>query len=344
MAKKKTTDELSPAFKISSAMQKTQARFQYYKFKNVMVSLSGGYDSDVMLDLLLRVCPKEIFTFVFFDTGIEYDATKRHLDELEKKYDIKIDRQRATVPVPLGVKKYGLPFISKDISAKIGSLQFNKFDFKNDGWKTYEELLIKYPRCKSILKWWCNKKDKPRFNISSSAFLKEFLIENPPPFKISPRCCAGAKKDPSHKYEKAGNFDCKCMGLRRAEGGIRATKHKNCFTYDPHAKMQNFRPIWWLTDKDKEVYITLYAIQLSDCYTVYGMTRTGCAGCPFNSQFEEDLKTLQQYEPKLYRAALAIFGASYDYTRKYREFKNRAKRGVCAGQLTFFDTGDADNG
>lgn len=114
MAKKKTNDELSPAFKISSAMQKTGARL--LRFSKIMVSISGGADSDVMLDLLLKVCPKEKMTFVFFDTGIEYDATKRHLDYLEKKYDIKIDRQRADVPVPLGVKKYGLPFISKMIS------------------------------------------------------------------------------------------------------------------------------------------------------------------------------------------------------------------------------------
>lgn len=110
--KKKTTDELSPAYKISSAMQKTAARLLH--FQKIMVSLSGGADSDVMLDLLLKVCPKEKMTFVFFDTGIEYEATKRHLDYLEGKYDIVIDRQRAAVPVPLGVKKYGLPFISKN--------------------------------------------------------------------------------------------------------------------------------------------------------------------------------------------------------------------------------------
>lgn len=143
MAKKKANDELSPAFKISSAMQKTSARL--LRFSKIMVSISGGADSDVMLDLLLKICPKEKMTFVFFDTGIEYDATKRHLDYLEKKYNIKIDRQRADVPVPLGVKKYGLPFISKMISGKLQILQNNNFDFANDGNLSYEELQEKYP-------------------------------------------------------------------------------------------------------------------------------------------------------------------------------------------------------
>ena len=339
MAKKKTTDELSPAFKISSAMQKTWARLA--KFENIMVSLSGGADSDVMLDLLLRVCPKEKMTFVFFDTGIEYDATKRHLDYLESKYDIVIDRQRAAVPVPLGVKKYGVPFISKMISGKLQIMQNNNFDFANDGNKSYEELTEKYPHCKQIFKWWCNK-TKPKYCIERNYKLKEFLIAYPPTFKISDKCCKGAKKEPSHKYEKAHNFDCKCMGLRRAEGGIRATTYKNCYTYDPASPMQNMRPIWWFTDADKSEYIDRNKVVLSDCYLVYGMRRTGCAGCPFNSKFETDLQTLQTYEPKLYRAAVAIFGESYEYTRKYREFKeNERRKERVGGQQSIFDILDA---
>ena len=276
-------------------------------------------------------------TFVFFDTGIEYDATKRHLDYLEKKYDIKIDRQRADVPVPLGVKKYGLPFISKMISGKLRILQNNNFDFANDGNLSYEELQEKYPHCKQIFKWWCNKAE-PKYCIERNYKLKEFLIAYPPTIQISDKCCMGAKKQPSHNYEKVHNFDCKCMGLRRAEGGIRATTYKNCYTYDPAVPMQNMRPIWWLTDADKAEYIDTYGVVLSDCYLVYGMRRTGCAGCPFNSQFETDLQTLQTYEPKLYRAAVAIFGASYEYTRKYREFKESERRKErIGGQQSIFE-------
>lgn len=317
-------EKLSPISKISFAMQKASARL--IRFKKIMVCISGGSDSDVMLDLLLRVCPREKMNFVFFDTGIEYEATKRHLSKLEQKYNITIERQRATVPVPLGVKKYGVPFLSKYASEMIHRLQLNNFDFAGGGVE-YEELLAKYPRCETALKWWCNKHPNgSSFNISRTYALKEFMIENPPMFLIDQRCCEGAKKNPAHHYEREHDFDCKCMGLRRAENGIRSTRYKNCYTYDPTAVMQNMRPIWWFTDEDKDLYITTYDVQLSDCYLKYGMKRTGCAGCPFGSHFEEELKTLSKHEPKLYKAVVAIFGDSYEYTRKYREFKVAMKK------------------
>ena len=46
-------NKLSPVAKIAFAMQKTGARLT--RFSKIMVSLSGGADSDVMLDLLLKV-------------------------------------------------------------------------------------------------------------------------------------------------------------------------------------------------------------------------------------------------------------------------------------------------
>lgn len=185
-------DELTPEAKIGFAMQKASARL--LRFQKVMVSVSGGADSDVMLDLLLRVCPREKLTFVFFDTGIEYEATKRHLAELEQKYNIIIERRRATVPVPLGVKKYGVPFLSKEISQKLHILQNNNFDFAADGRKTIEELQAKYPKCKAVFKWWCSE-EKTRHGIASLYKFKDFLIAHPPTFKISDDCCTGAKKN-----------------------------------------------------------------------------------------------------------------------------------------------------
>ena len=64
----------------------------------------------------------------------------------------------------------------------------------------------------------------------------------------------------------------------------------------------------------------------SDCYEVWGFTRTGCVGCPFNIKLLNDLETIQKYEPKLYNAACNVFKESYDYTRKYREYVAKRKR------------------
>ena len=43
--------------------------------KKIMCSISGGGDSDVMLDMLVRCGAKDKTDFVFFNTGLEYQAT-----------------------------------------------------------------------------------------------------------------------------------------------------------------------------------------------------------------------------------------------------------------------------
>ena len=308
--------------------------------KNVMISYSGGADSDIVLDFIVRTMEDKSWAdllkntkinYVFYDTGIEYDATKRHIDEVEKKYDIKIERVKADMPVPLGCKTYGLPFLSKFASEMIERLQKHNFDFKNDGNKSFEELSEKYTGLGGALTWWCNKYPNregrcSHFNINAFKYLKEFMIENPPDFKISNKCCKGAKKDPSKKYQKANNIDLKILGLRHAEGGIRATNIKSCFTDNGAGEMDEYRPIWHFTDQTKEKYKKICEVKYSDCYEKYGFTRTGCAGCPFNSKFNDEIEELKQHEPKLYIAINSIFGKSYEYTRKYKDFKEQMKR------------------
>lgn len=110
---------------IRNTMKKADLLLNSYK--NPVCSISGGSDSDVMLDLLEKVRNGRKITYVFFNTGIEYKATLQHLDYLEEKYNIEIVRRRAKLPVPSGCKKYGVPFISKEISDKIERLQKHSF-------------------------------------------------------------------------------------------------------------------------------------------------------------------------------------------------------------------------
>ena len=53
--------------------------------------------------------------------------------------------------------------------------------------------------------------------------------------------------------------------------------------------------------------------------------QTGCVGCPFNQEIETDLVAIKTFEPKLYKAIMNVFGQSYEYTRKYREFYKEMK-------------------
>ena len=60
------------------------------KYKKIVCSISGGSDSDVMLDIIWRCDKDNKVDYVWFDTGLEYQATKEHLKYLENKYNIKI--------------------------------------------------------------------------------------------------------------------------------------------------------------------------------------------------------------------------------------------------------------
>lgn len=189
----------------------------------------------------------------------------------------------------------------------------------------FQELIKEYPKCRSSLRWWCNQwGEGSQFNISYTKELKEFMIKNPPTFKISGKCCAGAKKNNAKKYLEKVNADLNMYGVRKAEGGARATAYKSCF--DNAKEGQNwdvYRPIFWFSNKDKEEYKQLFGIVHSDCYKRYGLKRTGCAGCPFGKEFEKELDIIQQYEPKLHKAVNNIFGESYEYTRKFIKFRER---------------------
>lgn len=289
--------------------------------KNISCSISGGSDSDVVLDLLARSYSgfKNI-NFVFFDTGIEYSATKEHLKDLEQKYGVRIDREKAIKSIPTCCSEFGVPFLSKYISDYISRLQRNNFQWED---LPYEVLKEKYPNCNAAIQWWCNKRKTSQFNIERRKFLKEFLIENPPNFPISDKCCKYAKKGVISRYNKKNGMECSISGVRRAEGGVRASAYKNCFSVSDIAQ---YRPIFWFTNSDKEEYCNAAEIRHSDCYEVYGLDRTGCAGCPFGKYFEEELEVISKYEPKLYKTVQNIFGKSYDYTRRYKEYVRAKER------------------
>lgn len=317
-------------------------------YDKILCTISGGSDSDVMLDICTKCDKDNKIDYVWFDTGLEYQATKDHLKYLEEKYKIEIKIYKAIKPIPISCREFGQPFLSKRVSDYISRLQKHGFQWEDESLmnllnkycicippdkakdssgklrkRIYEYRGKYYRGCCAALMWWCNEYgENSKFNISYNKYLKEFIVQNPPLFKMSDKCCKFAKKDVAGSLIKEEGYDLNIMGLRKAEGGVRSTAYKSCFS-EYIGGCDYYRPLFWYKNSDKEDYEKCYGIVHSKCYTEYGLKRTGCSGCPFGRDFEQELEIIQKYEPKLFIAVNNIFGDSYEYTRKYREFCKR---------------------
>jgi 3'-phosphoadenosine 5'-phosphosulfate sulfotransferase (PAPS reductase)/FAD synthetase len=303
-----------------------KARSVLERHSVVAVSVSGGADSDCIVDLLELVKPDDCkLIFAFFDTGLEFEATKRHLDELEAKYGITIERRRAKTTVAAACRQHGVPFLCKDVSEFMERLQNHGFDWRDNENDATPE---KYGKCKSALDWYFDRRPpsvtgKANYSIEKYFMLRDFVTDNPTDFKISDKCCNYAKKAVSKEFNREYKPDLSVTGMRRAEGGRRAGSIASCFTLgDGGDKPDSYRPIWYWTDADKAVYKEWRGLRYSDCYEVWKFKRVGCAGCPCNSKAEQELAIVEQYEPQLAKAARNIFGAAYEYRRRYVEYKN----------------------
>ena len=306
---------------------------------NAICSYSGGADSDIMIDLIERT--REIFKlppikYVFFNTGLEMKATKDHVNETAEKYGVEIIKERPEVNIVNATRRYGVPFVSKIMSAGLSEWQkkgiplsiADEYDQAKDKEAKRKELKERYPKCESVINFLCccNSGGEPRPNIqlviNSSKYMRDFIREYPPDFKISAKCCDYCKKHLAHKVQKG--YDMVITGERRDEGGMRSVPRKDntalCFTETASGQFR-LRPLYYVTDKDKAWYKERYGIRYSDAYEVYGLTRTGCCGCPISYKAVEDLEKIRKYEPNVVKAAWNIFGKSYEYRMKYNEYK-----------------------
>ena len=320
---------------IGDNLVKAWTKINNSTYENIICAISGGSDSDIMLDICWRCDINNKTKYLWFDTGLEYEATKSHLLILQQKYNIEIIRCKAIKSIPTSCQEYGQPFLSKRISDFISRLQSHNFQWEDEPldvllkrYCTWSESKQDYIGCKGALMWWCNSwGEHSQFNIARNKWLKEFIIQNPPHFKISDKCCHYAKKNVAAKYIKENNVDLNIMGVRKFEGGQRSTAYKSCFDTNDN-KYDNYRPLFWYKNEDKICYEEHYGVEHSRCYTEYGLKRTGCAGCPFGRDFEFELEVIKKYEPKLYKAVNHIFEDSYQYTRQYKEFCQQKNEGL----------------
>lgn len=291
----------------------TLGKMGYYleTHNKVSVSTSGGSDSDVVTHMICThfrdLLPK--VEFVFLNTGFEYEATFRHLRETEAKYGIAINEIKSS-GVVAAIKKEGFPIVSKRFSRDVyGAMR---------GWESCIQSL---------------QRVRTRKQYGYSTTLREiakYLIDNN--IRVSDVCCKKAKEVPLKKYQRESGADLIITGERRAEGGRRATVHHDCFE-EQKTGADKFMPLYFWDDETKQYYKEQNGIVNSECYTLYGMKRTGCCGCPFGSNVAEELDALRRYEPNKYKAVLNIFGESYEIMDKF----GLHRKPIFQTQMTFGD-------
>jgi len=329
---------------------------------NAICAYSGGADSDIMIDLIERT--RAMFglppvRYVFFNTGLEMQATKDHVKVTAEKYGVQIDECRPKINIVQAVRTYGVPFVSKIMSEGLSEWQkkgiplsiAEEYNQAEDKAAKRQELRERYPKCENVINFLCccNAAGEPRPHIqlviNSSKYMRDFIGEHPPDFKISAKCCNYCKKQVAHKIQKG--YDMVITGERRDEGGMRSVPRKDntalCFT-ETASGQYRLRPLYYVSDKDKAWYKERYGIRYSDAYEVYGLTRTGCCGCPISYKAVDDLEKIRQFEPNVVKAAWNIFGKSYEYRMQYNEYKRKraeqehlVKSEEIEGQISIYD-------
>ncbi len=274
----------------------------------IAVSFSGGKDSTLLLRLIDECGLKNKVKVVFFNTNMEYEATYRFI-ELLKSQGWEIQQTQPKLPAPLIYKKYGVPVQSKQTSEFINRLQKHNFDFVNDTFKPIEELRIKYHNCQMALNWLTGQ----NITINCPKWLKQKLSQGVD-FKIANRCCEFLKKKPVKDFNKEHNIILSIIGVRSAEGGARKYAYKSCMDLKDKNNMRYY-PLLDFSDEEVWDIIKDKQVKLSDCYEVYGLTRTGCVGCPFSKNYKQELEILKKYEPNKYIACINLFKNSYNFKK-----------------------------
>lgn len=255
----------------------------------VYVSFSGGKDSTVLLHLVRELYPN--VTAMFVDTGLEYPEIR----EFVKSFD-NVDIIKPSMNFKKVIETYGYPFISKDVSERVGYAQKYLQKFMQDGSQEAgtnrygfvsltvnasgslrdefmkngvpEELMQDFVKNNGkgmykIAQLYGIQKTKEglssRFDFSRWAWLSLC------PYSISNKCCAVMKKGPAHKYEKqTGRVP--FTGQMAEESALRQTTwlKNGCNGFQAKHKVSNPMSFW--TEQDVLKYIKENNIRIASVY------------------------------------------------------------------------------
>lgn len=241
---------------------------------------------------------------MFINTSIEYLDILKFVKDLASKDD-RFVILNSGINIKNLLEQYGYPFKSKEHSSKL-------YDYKQGG---RAPNVLKYKN-NAGMRYCCPK-------ILLYQFNDDFNI------KISHKCCLYLKKKPAHNWAKQNGKTIILTGMRKDEGGQRKNI-KGCVLTDKKGRLKRFHPLLVVNDDFEDWFIDQYNIELCKLYyPPYNFKRTGCKGCPFNLDLQQQLDVMKNLLPNEYKQCEVIWKPVYD---EYRRINYRLRN-----QMTIYD-------
>ena len=299
-----------------------------YGADNFYISFSGGKDSTVLHCLIDMALPGNTIPRVFINTGIEYTDIVKFVRSMAEK-DSRIEIVNAGMNIKQMLEKYGYPFKSKRYAYFLAIYQknaemldkafaeieknpdlLNDYDYLHNLSlrSVVEEVYGVREKSGKLYQW------QPMPKILRYQFSQNFKM------KISDRCCIKMKEETLSKWSRRNKRKSNITAIMAEEGGRRAfakciiVKNKKV-VFNPMAKVNKDWEQW---------FIDKYNIQLCKLYyEPYNFKRTGCKGCPFALNLQEQLETMEKYLPNERKQCEIIWKPVYD---EYRRIGYRLKK------------------
>lgn len=325
----KILQALSLDLKIAKTQQRIREWVNRFGVDGVYVSFSGGKDSTVLLHIVRELYPD--VEAVFVNTGLEYPE----IQSFVKSFD-NVTILRPKMRFDEVIRKYGYPFISKEISQCIyegkKGLTNGKYTYRLQ--KLKGQALDKNGN-KSIFN---QEKYEPLLYVD---------------FNIADSCCKVMKKKPIHDYGKVSSK--MAMTAQTAEESQMRTWQwlKNgCNGFNMKHPISNPMSFW--LEQDILQYIKQNNLPLA---SVYGdvveqgkngqccmegcgklctteCERTGCIFCGFGAHLEKGesrFERLKRTHPKQY--AYCMGGGVYDTDGLWRPDKHGLGMAHCIDEI-----------
>lgn len=272
-----------------------------YGSSQFYVSFSCGRDSQVLHRLIDMALPGNKIPRVYINTGIEYKAMVDFFHEMQSA-DPRFIEIKPSKPIRKILEEDGYPFKSKKHSKNVSQWQ--------EGHRN--KSLLAYARKGGSTTEPCPQKLLYQFEDGFG-------------IKVSDKCCERLKKEPARRYERETWRRIAILGLKTEEEGIRAM-HKGCMAFDHHGKPARFKPLNPVSNEFEDWLIKREGIKLPPLYyPPFNFKRTGCKGCPFAYNLQQELDAMECFLPNERKQCEVIWKPVYD---EYRRIGYRLKKGT----------------